>query len=399
MTQSFNNRTVDQVSLTLARRQVGLRHNLIEPLEKTAEGNWLSDVGDQFRGWFNKRNPVAQKAMIGAGLGGAMGLGSGLLGDDERGEKRPWRDALTGALAGGALGGGIGMLNTKDRESLLDTSGVTTPTDPEAIEKMQEKIKNFKELQSQTEKPWLLNQANRLGEAAQNVGERALSGTGALMAEHPVATGAGVLGAANIGEGLRRSHQMRNISPAQMQRVAEYMSESPANLKQVEDQFKAVLQKLPSGTVANTPALQKRRLTEIMTLLRTDEGRKALLKRSPIAPQLMQSLKPITGIKRQPMTYLQSLNQTAARTKRNPLSWNPATWLGAPGKAMSHGPKSYPRALHAPGRLLKKPKVAIPAAILSLLGVVGVDDYWKRNNAEQKIKNFQWNDGGVKPSP
>ena len=177
------------------------------------------------------------------------------------------------------------------------------------------------------------------------------------------------------------------------------MSESPANLKQVEDQFKAVLQKLPSGTVANTPALQKRRLTEIMTLLRTDEGRKALLKRSPIAPQLMQSLKPITGIKRQPITYLQSLKQTAARSKRNPLSWNPATWLGAPGKAMSHGPKSYPRALHAPGRLLKKPKVAIPAAILSLLGVVGVDDYWKRNNAEQKIKNFQWNDGGVKPSP
>ena len=72
MTQSLNNQSVNEVALTLARRKVSLRHGFGKPMDKLAFdlSSSLQGAGD----WL--KNPAAQKALIGAGVGGTLGLGS-----------------------------------------------------------------------------------------------------------------------------------------------------------------------------------------------------------------------------------------------------------------------------------------------------------------------------------
>ncbi len=60
--------------------------------------DWAKEPGQQ--GW--------RQGLVGAGVGGLLGLGSSMFRDKE--ERQPLRSALTGALAGGAIGGGAGLL-------------------------------------------------------------------------------------------------------------------------------------------------------------------------------------------------------------------------------------------------------------------------------------------------
>jgi hypothetical protein len=59
---------------------------------------------DQISKAWQAAGPVGQGGLIGAGAGGALGLGSSLLGNRE--DKHPVQSALTGALGGAALGAG-----------------------------------------------------------------------------------------------------------------------------------------------------------------------------------------------------------------------------------------------------------------------------------------------------
>ena len=113
MTQSFSKQSVDDVALTLARRKVALRHGLSKPMTKSAF-DW-ENASKNIGKWWGKQNPLTQNTMIGAGVGGTLGLGSSLF---RRDKKRPFRDTLTGALAGGAMGAGYSAL--KDPKGTTD---------------------------------------------------------------------------------------------------------------------------------------------------------------------------------------------------------------------------------------------------------------------------------------
>ncbi len=98
------NGTLENAIEALAQRAVALQHGAPrlskQAMDKTAV---LQQLGEH---WKNL-DPAAQKALLGAGVGGALGLGTSFLGDEEN--RKPWSSALTGALAGGVMGGGLGL--------------------------------------------------------------------------------------------------------------------------------------------------------------------------------------------------------------------------------------------------------------------------------------------------
>jgi hypothetical protein len=134
MSKSYKNQSISDISLSLARRQVALRHGFEESTVKQADvGEYLSgglkNLQEGAKTWWNNRDPVAQKAMIGAGLGGVAGASSSLLRKNRR--KHFLRDAFTGALGGGALFGGIGAVQDYKRlaDNIVD---VKTPAGEQA---------------------------------------------------------------------------------------------------------------------------------------------------------------------------------------------------------------------------------------------------------------------------
>lgn len=98
------NGTIEDAVEALAQRAAALHHGAPrmskEAMDKTA---FLQQLGEHWQGL----DPAAKKALLGAGLGGALGLGTSLIGENEN--RKPWSSTLTGALAGGAIGGGLGL--------------------------------------------------------------------------------------------------------------------------------------------------------------------------------------------------------------------------------------------------------------------------------------------------
>lgn len=98
------NDTLENAIEALAQRAVALQHGAPRlskaAMDKTA---FLQQIGERLK----SLDPVAKKALLGAGVGGALGLGTSFLGDEE--DRKPWSSALTGALAGGVMGGGLGL--------------------------------------------------------------------------------------------------------------------------------------------------------------------------------------------------------------------------------------------------------------------------------------------------
>lgn len=70
---------------------------------------WLSNRGGQLKDWLSDpTHGHLRSSLVGAGVGGGLGLLSSLRRDKE--ERQPWQSALTGAAAGGLLGLGGSLL-------------------------------------------------------------------------------------------------------------------------------------------------------------------------------------------------------------------------------------------------------------------------------------------------
>jgi len=96
--------TYEEALDAMARRSVEIQHGAPriekEAMDKTA---MLESMGN----WYKGLAPEQQKALMGAGVGGALGVGSSFLRDEE--DRNTLGSGLTGALAGGAAGLGLGL--------------------------------------------------------------------------------------------------------------------------------------------------------------------------------------------------------------------------------------------------------------------------------------------------
>ena len=198
MTASFKDQTLDSAVEYLAHRKVGLQHGLVSSLDKQAFdlSATLSSIGDAYK----KQSPVVQKGLIGAGVGGALGLGSSMFSRPGRGNAL--RDTLTGALAGGIAGGGYGL--AQDRKNLADKaipggSDSSTQGQLEKLYDTQEKAQ-----------PSLVHRA------------------GGALAEHPILSALGLAGGADVAVGSSLASQGKNISPSAWKNVSRKMEEQIA---------------------------------------------------------------------------------------------------------------------------------------------------------------------------
>lgn len=331
MTQSFKQQNTDDVALILARRQVGLRHGLSNPMDKTAFdlSSSLSNVGD----WWKSQSPTAQKAMMGAGIGGSLGLGSGLF---RRGKKHPFRDFLTGAVAGGTLGGGIGLMG-----GYKDIAEKAYP--------------------SATDEPDLAKKITKLQDLSEKAQPSFLHRAGGAMSKHPILTALGIGGAADVGTGMTLAAQGKNLSPGAWENVVKSYGKQLAEITNPEHRtaIEQLLQGLegqragPRGGAATSRPI----VNEVMGLLRTGNARG--LSNLEEAPEIMRRLRNVEGVYR-PMTGMQYAAQQGAR--------NPGTRLGRAVTALSRGsrnplkllPKSLPNIPKSKGAL-----IGIPAALIA----------------------------------
>lgn len=325
MTQSFKQQNTDDVALILARRQVGLRHGLSNPMDKMAFdlSSSLSGVGD----WWKRQDPAAQKAMMGAGIGGTLGLGSGLF---RRGKKHPFRDLLTGAVAGGTLGGGIGLLG--GHKALAE-----------------------KAFPSSADEPDLANKITKLQDLGEKAQPSLLHQTADTMADHPLLSILGISGAADVGTGSALAAQGKNISPGAWRNVA----------KQLQEQ---IIEAGAKHTPYDTPIGQKLPKTVIDKLLSGDTEQLKSLSKDKNATRYMQSMRDVKGTYR-PMTASQYVMQQAglpkptARARGRSLTM--PDWLA---KGVTQGKYNPLRKL--PRSLPNIPKgkaalVGVPAALIS----------------------------------
>jgi len=352
MPPSFNNQNVNEVALTLARRKVGLRHGFSKPMDKLAYdlSSSLQGAGD----WL-KKNPAAQKALIGAGVGGTLGLGSSLF---RRGKKHPFRDALTGALAGGALGGGLGLLG--DRKNISDEIFPTAPNTAELAKDIEE-VQNL----DRQAKPTFLNSP--------------LHWAGQTAKEHPVLSALGIGGGLDVGTGMGLAAQGKNTSPGAWRNVAKVLAQQstdPGNTSQIEQALKAVV-----GEDATTSILEKLRSGSNKDLV--------TLSKRPDALKAMQSLRDVDEVFR-PMTASQYALQQAERRPGlgSPTSPLRKGWNRSSPKirsALRKLPKSLPNVpkyMRGKGAL-----VGIPAALIaSWLAAKG---YANTEGAQDKIRDIQ----------
>lgn len=351
MTQSFNNQSVDEVALTLARRKVSLRHGLANPMDKLAFdlSASLQGAGD----WL-KKNPAAQKALIGAGVGGTLGLGSSLF---RRGKKHPFRDALTGALAGGTLGGGLGLLS--DRGRISDEIFPTAPNTAELAKDIEE-VQNL----DRQAKPTFLNSP--------------LHWAGQTAKEHPVLSALGIGGGLDVGTGMGLAAQGKNTSPGAWRNVAKVLAQQstdPSKTSQIEKILTSVmgadapdiLEKLRSGSNKDLVTLSKR----------------------PDALKAMQSLRDVDEVFR-PMTASQYALQQVERRPglgrpTSPLrrGWNRSSpKLQSAVRKLPKSLPNVPKYMRGKGAL-----VGIPAALIaSWLAAKG---YANTEGAQDKIRDIQ----------
>jgi len=349
MTQSFNNQSVNEVALTLARRKVSLRHGFGKPMDKLALdlSSSLQGVGD----WL-KDNPVAQKALIGAGIGGTLGLGSSLF---RRGKKHPFRDALTGALAGGTIGGGFGLI--KDRKNISDRLFPSTDDVPGLLDPDPETgINKIEELNNLAEKAgpppelgWNPKTWQPLQRSAQT------------FKEHPYLSTLGIGSGLNVGSGMHIAAQGKNTSPSAWKNAAKVLSDQTGKFPDKMTQLEKIIRDVTSSGEADS----------ILDSLKRGEFNK--LSKRPDALKVMQSLRHIDGMYR-PMTASQyALQKAQARLLRpgrqiNPsplgkFGWKPNTW-----KPLQRGLKAFmddlsPRDARRLERFVTKSLVKIPKTL------------------------------------
>lgn len=199
MTVSFKDQTLKSAAAYLAHRKVGLRHGLVESLDKQAFdlSSTLSSIGDAYKA----QSPAVQKGLIGAGVGGALGLGSSLF--SRPGRRNTLRDTLTGALAGGIAGGGYGLM--QDRKNLADKA-IPGVVDSSAQEKLEELYDT-----QQRAQPSLVHRA------------------GSAMAEHPILSALGIGAGTDVAVGSALASQGKNISPSAWKNVAKRLEEQIAD--------------------------------------------------------------------------------------------------------------------------------------------------------------------------
>ena len=350
--------------MTLARRQVGLRRGMLNPMDKIGfdlSGS-LKGIGD----WYKSQNPVARKAMLGAGLGGALGLGSSFF---RRDKKRPFRDALTGMLAGGALGGGYGLLT--DRDSVLNT--LTPQQDTAELSKTMEELQN---LQGKAQ-PSLLHQI------------------GGAAAERPIMTGLGAAAAADVGAGMGLAAQGKNVSPAAWQNVSKTLADQleqkgtvdKTQIGQLLDRYGKDIKRWDGtgkGPLKETVLRRDNPLLQALLGGDKDEISKALKNLKdpatgkPIDPrEVMGRLKNVKGVYR-PMTASQ---YAAQRYTASPQPKFQGKWWSPFNKAVKGMPKSLP---NVPG------KAKAIAAALSLLGLgYAGRDYMHTEGARSKLDELK----------
>jgi len=143
MSKSYKNQSISDISLSLARRQVSLRHGFEESTVKQADGirdslsSGLKNIREGAGAWWGKQPNIVKNTLIGAGIGGAAGGGASLLRKKRR--KHFLRDAFTGALGGGALFGGVTAAG--DYENLTDSViGGNQAKDKELIKRFQSHV-------------------------------------------------------------------------------------------------------------------------------------------------------------------------------------------------------------------------------------------------------------------
>ncbi len=250
MTVSFKDQTLKSAAAYLAHRKVGLRHGLVESLDKQAFdlSSTLSSIGDAYK----SQSPAVQKGLIGAGVGGALGLGSSLF--SRPGRRNTLRDTLTGALAGGIAGGGYGLM--QDRKNLADKA-IPGVVDSSAQEKLEELYDT-----QQRAQPSLVHRA------------------GSAMAEHPILSALGIGAGTDVAVGSALASQGKNISPSAWKNVARRLEEQIADkgdvskssiFSQVENQLgtPAKANKFRKNPVAYAQSLKPAQQEELMKALST----------------------------------------------------------------------------------------------------------------------------------
>ena len=300
MTASFKNQTLESAASYLAHRKVGLRHNLVDSLDKQAFdlSSTLSSVGD----WYKNQSPTVQKGLIGAGIGGTLGLGSSLFKRPAR--RNVLRDTLTGALAGGIAGGGVGLI--QDRRDLA-SKAIPGAVDSDA----QEKLEDLYELQRKSQ-PSLLHQA------------------GTAMANNPLASILGLGAGTDLATGSVLASQGKNVSSGAFTNLHKEM------MKQIADK----------GDKAKSTIYQQLG-TKAEQFRKNPEKLVASLSRDKKL-DLMKSVSNIENATT-PMTGTQYLLQKAQD--------NPALRKGRAGQVLSKIPKSLPRS--------KALLAGIPAALIA----------------------------------
>lgn len=198
MTTSFKDQTLDSAVEYLAHRKVGLQHGLVSSLDKQAFdlSSTLSSIGEAYK----NQSPVVQKGLIGAGVGGALGLGSSMFSRPGRGNAV--RDTLTGALAGGIAGGGYGLM--QDRKNI---AGKAIPGG----------------LDGSTQ-----DQLEELYDTQEKAQPSLVHSTGSALADHPILSALGLAGGADVATGSVLASQGKNVSSSAWQNVTRKLEEQIA---------------------------------------------------------------------------------------------------------------------------------------------------------------------------
>jgi len=187
-------------------------------MDKTA---FLQDAGNNIKTWWKGLDPTMQKTMMGAGVGGALGLGSSMLKEKE--DRQHWHSTLMGGLAGGAIGGGIGLAQ-KARGDLPTSAGGATADRTTFKHPKTGKVYRFKpgtppEVMAQ------MAEMDHSQRGTQGPGMKALEATGKVIGDSVMSPEGAVVGTglAGIGVGKGLSAAQGPITSSRFPRVAGFL--------------------------------------------------------------------------------------------------------------------------------------------------------------------------------
>lgn len=135
---------LDQLADRLAHAELrAKRANLLDDAAGAIKSRWnampqsLGEAAGAVKGRWNALPERAQTGLMGAGVGGALGLGSALLSPDERSRKNWANRTLVGALGGGAVGAAVPEL-----KGLAGYGPAQPPEELGAAQKVVEQMKD-----------------------------------------------------------------------------------------------------------------------------------------------------------------------------------------------------------------------------------------------------------------